>query len=249
MSGLLGPDGLPLRPPVPPAPASGIGRLAAMTRGNWYAIAGAVALLAFTIALDMYDDKDAVKGVEKWMKAADLLGPDDHGSFVQQLNDWEGQYLPEDVWDADDREAFDSFIRNIKNESAAIRTACLRNAGELERVRSFYQDAIDSLGAITIPACIAAIVAIPMQYFPVTAAAAAAIGIAASAITATALVIIGGAIVMALADLGMKLNNNTTDGFTQDSKATDTTKDRDFKEISITWANHDPDFYMKPKTA
>ncbi|MGY0236399.1 hypothetical protein [Longispora urticae] len=232
------------RPPIPPAPAGRLGALSRLTMGNWAAIAGALLLLAGSIILDQYDDKAALDAATNWAKAADYMGPDDHGSIVQQLNDWEGQHLPEDVWTAADRGAFDDFIRNLKNESAAMRTAFLRNGMEIERVRAMFQDSIDTLSVITIPAMIIAIVAIPMQYFPPTIALATALGIASSTITYSAWGIIITALLAFLAQIGVTMSNDTTSGFSVNTKAVDTRTDRDFKDIKITWT-HDPDFYMK----
>ncbi|WP_412542213.1 hypothetical protein R8Z50_06730 [Longispora sp. K20-0274] len=232
------------------ADVAAVSGLAAISRFQWYFIGGSLAVIAGMIALECYDDEKALNAKRHWLAAAAYMGLDDHGSAIQELNNWQGASLPPEVWNAKDRADFDMYFRSFKNELAALKNAFDINAAEIERVRGILVDAVNSLVSAIIPILVIVIGSIALQAFFPTTAIAASIGIGATITVIGILAFSIPDLINAISTVTTSVTNNSlSHGFKKDSPAGNKNPDAPdtgLKDIEITWTKHD-DAYYKAK--
>jgi hypothetical protein len=229
--------------------ATKVGPLRALNlaaRGNLAMIGASVVVAAFIAMLELFDEDKVNRSIQDWRRAELFLVNQD-GSFDQAFPRTIADHLPPAAWTATDRDEFNAFVTHFTNEVVAISTALGLNADALQDVKDAFHQAVDALIIALVPALLAAIASIAMQFFPPTAPAAEAIGIAAAVLAIGEVAVVATYLVNALGAIGASINANKAGHFTSVSRPGDVppgAKDPDLKDISITWV-HDPAYYKK----
>lgn len=211
--------------------------LAQISKGNIAMIAGSLALIVFSVYLETFDEAKVQAAILKWQSARDYLVNQD-GSFDQAFPDFVSSKLPEEAWNTSDREEFDKFVSHFTNEIVAIAGACNTNADALAMALEKYDEIVDAFFAASVALLLAVIASIWLQFFPPTAAAAQAIGIAGAIAAIGTVAALTTYLVAALSPLALLLNANDAVQFTSISHPGDVSaeaEDPDLKDIAITW--------------
>ncbi len=233
------------------ARVSPLRQMLGIARENWpFLVAAGVAAAFIAILETTFNEEEAVQAIQEWKLAARYLVNQD-GSFDQAMPNFIDQSLPAEVWTADDRKAFDTFITTFTNEIVAIANALELNADELEKARSGFHDVVSGLLEVLVPVCLLSIAVIPLQFFPATAPYAEAVGVAGAVITVAAVAMFSGDLTSILGAIAAGFTNNSTVSFVKGAHPGNLppgAPDQQLKDIKIDWA-HNQDFYMKPRPA
>ena len=199
----------------------------------------AVGLLLAIGYLETWNDDEVNRSIRDWNDASRFLKGEQFGAALAAC-------IPAaEDWAADDREAFETSMRQLGQEIEALTAAFDRNAELLKEAAEKYQGIIDGLIEALIPILLIVIAAIVLEAFPHTKAFADAVGMVAASITVVILATVWEQLVSLFDALSGAVKGTSAMAFVADSRpgwAAPGQPDPDIDDIVIKWTM-DPSAY------